>query len=131
MMKNLVFRHATGIRNYASVLSYLAGSTNCSTKPHSKLLTSILSAVKTGIHRYCDTSYSSGGVNQTWILKNSKDLLEYMESRSLCSFTSSSLSKILKSQIIKTIWEQLTQKPKQDSYDRIRVPMFEGDLHRF
>jgi hypothetical protein len=35
----------------------------------------ILSAVKTGLHSYCDTSYSRGGVNQMWILKNSKDLL--------------------------------------------------------
>jgi hypothetical protein len=80
MMKNRVFRHATGIRNYTNILSYFAGSTNCSTKPHSKFLISILSAVKTGLQRYCDTSYSSGGVSQIWILKNSKDLLEYMES---------------------------------------------------
>jgi hypothetical protein len=56
---------------------YIAGSAKCSTKPLSKLLTCILSAVKTGLQSYCDTSYSRGGVNQMWILKNSKDLLEY------------------------------------------------------
>jgi hypothetical protein len=33
---------------------YFAGSAKCSTKPLSKLL----SAVKTGLQRYCDTSYS-------------------------------------------------------------------------
>jgi hypothetical protein len=55
---------------------YFAGSANCSTKPLSKLLTCILSAVKTGLQSYCDTSYSRGGVNQMWILKNFKDLLE-------------------------------------------------------
>jgi hypothetical protein len=64
---------------------YIAGSAKCSTKPVSKLLTCILSAVKTGIQSYCDTSYSRGGVNQMWILKNSKDLLEYIQSWSLSS----------------------------------------------
>ena len=62
---------------------YIAGSAKCSTKPVSKLLTCILSAVKTGIQSY--TSYSRGGVNQMWILKNSKDLLEYIQYRSLSS----------------------------------------------
>ena len=42
---------------------YFAGSAKHSTKPLSKLLTCILSAVKTGLQSYCDTSYSSGGVN--------------------------------------------------------------------
>ena len=64
---------------------YIAGSAKCSTKPLSKLLTSILSAVKDGLQSYCDTSFSRGGVNQMWILKNSKDLLEYIKSRSLSS----------------------------------------------
>jgi hypothetical protein len=64
---------------------YIAGSAKCSTKPLSKLLTCILSAVKTGLQSYCDTNYSRGGVNQMWILKNSKDLLEYIQSRSLSS----------------------------------------------
>jgi hypothetical protein len=60
---------------------YIAGSAKCSKKPLSKLLTCILSAVKTGLQSYCDTSYSRGGVNQMWILKSYKDLLEYMQSR--------------------------------------------------
>jgi hypothetical protein len=34
-----------------------------------------LAVFKTGLQSYCDTSYSRGGVNQTWILKNSKDML--------------------------------------------------------
>ena len=67
---------------------YIAGSAKCSTKPLSKLLTCILSAVKTGLQSYCDTSYSRGGVNQMWILKNSKDMLEYIQSRSLSSCNS-------------------------------------------
>jgi hypothetical protein len=54
-------------------------------KPLSKLLTCIISAVKTGLQKYCDTSYSRGGVNQMWILKNSKNRLDYIQSRSLSS----------------------------------------------
>jgi hypothetical protein len=59
-------------------LRYIAGSAKCCTKHLSKLLTYILLLVKTGLQSYCDTSYSRGGVNQMWILKNSKDLLEYI-----------------------------------------------------
>jgi len=47
-----------------------------------------LSAVNTGLPNYCDTSYSKDGVNQMWILRNSKDLLEYMQSRSITSCNS-------------------------------------------
>jgi len=67
---------------------YIAGSAKCSTKPLSTLLTCILSAVKTGLQSYRDTSYSRGGVNQMWILKNSKELLEYIQSMSLSSCNS-------------------------------------------
>jgi hypothetical protein len=67
---------------------YIAGSAKCSTKPLSKLLTCILLAVNTGFQSYCDTSYSRGGVNQMWMLKNSKDLLEYIQYRSISSCNS-------------------------------------------
>ena len=43
---------------------YIAGSAKCSTEPLSKLLTYILSAVKTSLQSYCNTSYSRDGVNQ-------------------------------------------------------------------
>ena len=42
----------------------------CSTEHFPKLLTSILSAVKTELQSNCDTSYSKGGVNQVGILRN-------------------------------------------------------------
>ena len=48
---------------------YIAGSSKCSTKPLSKVLTSILTALKEGIQNYCDKVYSTSGVNQMWILK--------------------------------------------------------------
>ena len=60
--------------------SNVVGSTKCSTKPLSKLLSCILSAVNTVLQSYCDTCYSKGGVNQMWILKNSEDEFEYIQS---------------------------------------------------
>lgn len=44
--------------------------------------------VLTRLQIYCDISYSMGGENQLWILENSKDLLEYIESRFLSSCNS-------------------------------------------
>ena len=64
---------------------YIAGSAKCSTKPLSILLTSILTTVKDGLKKYCDVIYSRSGINQMWILKNSKELLENLNSNSLAS----------------------------------------------
>ncbi|MCU7801424.1 MAG: hypothetical protein KZQ70_15165, partial [gamma proteobacterium symbiont of Lucinoma myriamae] len=61
---------------------YIAGSAKCSTKPLSIVLTKILTAVKEGLQKYCSTAYSRSGVNQMWILKNSKELLENLKSLS-------------------------------------------------
>ena len=59
---------------------YIASSSKCSTKPLSLLLTKLLTAIKESLHRYCSTAYSRSGVNQMWILKNSKELLENLKS---------------------------------------------------
>ena len=59
----------------------------CSTKPLSILLTQLLTAVKEGLKKYCDTTYSRNGVNQMWILKNSKELIENLKSRSFSTVT--------------------------------------------
>ena len=53
---------------------FIAGSSKCSTKPLSILLTKLLTHVKQGLQKYCETAYSRNGVNQMWILKNSKKL---------------------------------------------------------
>lgn len=62
---------------------FIAGSPKCSTKPLSKLLTTILTAIKTGLQKYYDTCYSRNGINQMWILKNSKELIETLSSGSI------------------------------------------------
>jgi len=69
---------------------YIAGSAKCSTKSLSKLLTTVLSTVKDGVqtYMYCDTAYSRNGINQMWILKNSKDRVESLSSQSFSVITS-------------------------------------------
>ena len=67
---------------------YIAGSAKCSTKPLSQILTRIQNAVKEGLQKYCDTAYARSGVNQMWILKNSKELLENLKAQSLHSVNS-------------------------------------------
>ena len=67
---------------------YIVGSAKCSTKPLSQVLTRILTAVKEGLQKYYDTAYARSGVNQMWILKNSKELLENLKAQSLHSVNS-------------------------------------------
>ena len=63
-------------------------SSTCSTKELSIHLTKILSAVKEGQQKYCETVYSRSGINHMWILKNSKDLLDNLKSRSFSQVSS-------------------------------------------
>ena len=65
-----------------------AGSSTCSTKELSIHLTKILPAVKKGQQKYCETVYSRSGINHMWILKNSKDLLDNLKSRSFSQISS-------------------------------------------
>ena len=67
---------------------FIAGSSTCTTKALSKTLTTILSAVKDGLAKYYDTVFSRSGINQMWILRNSKELLDNLKFRSLPDITS-------------------------------------------
>ena len=49
----------------------LAGSSKCTTKDLSCLLTKLLSIITDGLVRYCNTETSLNGVNNVWIFKNS------------------------------------------------------------
>ena len=54
---------------------FIAGSSKCTTKDLSCLQTKLLSTIKDGLVRYCNTKTSHNGVNNMWILKNSASLL--------------------------------------------------------
>ena len=87
---------------------FIAGSSKCSTKPLSILLTKLLTHIKQGLQKYCETSYSRSGINQMWILKNSKELLEHLQSlnfnhiTSIQSFDFSTLYTIIPHQKLKS-----------------------------
>ena len=67
---------------------FIAGSSKCSTKPLSIILTKLLTHIKQGLQKYCETAYSRSGINQMWILKNSKGLLEHLKSPTFNHVTS-------------------------------------------
>ena len=58
---------------------FIAGSSKCMTKDLSCLLTKVLSTIKDGLVRYCNTKTSCNGVNNMWILKNSTSLLSSLD----------------------------------------------------
>ena len=58
---------------------FIAGSSKYSTKPLSTRLTNLLTHIKQGFQKYFETSYSRSGINQMWILENSKELLENLK----------------------------------------------------
>ena len=64
------------------------GSSKCMTKDLSCLLTKILSTIKDGLVRYCNTKTSRNGVNNLWILKNSTSLLSSFDQLDVHTTTS-------------------------------------------
>ena len=54
---------------------FVAGSSKCTTKGLSCLLTKLLSIIKDGLVRYCNTKTSCNDISNMWILKNSTNLL--------------------------------------------------------
>ena len=52
------------------------------TKPLSILLTKLLTHIKQGLQKYCETAYSRSGINQMWLLKNSKEFIKRKRKRS-------------------------------------------------
>ena len=85
---------------------FIAGSSKCSTKPLSILLTKLRTHIKQGLQKYWETAYSRSGVNQMWILKNSKELLDHLKPFNLIthikSFDFSTLYTIIPHQKLKS-----------------------------
>ena len=67
---------------------FVAGSSKCTTKDLSCLLTKVLSTIKDGLVRYCNTKTSRNGVNNMWILKNSTSLLSSLDQLDVRTATS-------------------------------------------
>ena len=67
---------------------FIAGSSKCTTKDLSCLLTKVLSTIKDGLVRYCNTKTSLNDVNNMWILKNSTSLLSSLDQLDVRTATS-------------------------------------------
>ena len=67
---------------------FISGSSKCTTKDLSCLLTKVLSTIKDGLVRYCNTKTSRNGVNNMWILKNSTSLLSSLDQLDVRTATS-------------------------------------------
>ena len=67
---------------------FIAGSSKCTTKDLSCLLTKVLTTVKDGLIRYNNTKTCHNGVNSMWIVKNSTILLSSLDQLDVCTATS-------------------------------------------
>ena len=67
---------------------FIAGSSKCTTKDLSCLLTKMLTTVKDGLIRYNNTKTSLNGFNSMWIVKNSASLLSSLDQLDVCTPTS-------------------------------------------
>ena len=88
---------------------FIASSSKCSTKPLSILLTELLTHIKQGLQKYCETAYSRSGINQMWILINSNEL-EHLKSSTFNHVTS------IKSFDFSTLYTTI---PRQKMKDRL------------
>ena len=67
---------------------FIAGSSKCAAKDLSCLLNKVLSTIKDGLVRYCNTKTVRNGVNNMWILKNSTSLLSSLDQLDVRTATS-------------------------------------------
>ena len=67
---------------------FIAGSSECTTKDLSCLLTKVLTTVKDGLIRWNETKTNHNGVNSMWIVKNSTSLLSSLDQLDVHTATS-------------------------------------------
>ena len=116
---------------------FIAGSSKCTTKDLSCLLTKVLSTIKDGLVRYCNTKTSRNGVNNMWILKNSTSLLSSLDqldvrtATSVQTFDFSTLytsipHDLLKSRISNLVHNAFRKKDGSVRYTHIKVTRAKG-----
>ena len=100
---------------------FIAGPSKCSTKPLSILLTKLLTHIRKDLQNNCETAYSRSGVNQMWILKNSKELLEHLQ------FPISTISHASSPLIFFTLYTTI---PRQKHKSRIATIIRNSFIHK-
>ena len=116
---------------------FIGGSSKCTTKDLSCLLAKVLSTIKDGLVRYCNTKTSRNGVNNMWILKNSTSLLSSLDqldvrtATSVQTFDFSTLytsipHDLLKSRISNLVHNAFRKKDGSVRYTHIKVTRAKG-----
>ena len=96
-----------------------------------------LSTIKDGLVRYCNTKTSCNGVNNMWILKNSRSLLSSLDQLDVCTATSvqtfdfstlytSIPHDLLKSRISNLVHNAFRKKDGSVRYTHIKVSRAQG-----
>ena len=125
------------VQEYAKTDNFIAGSSKCTTKDLSCLLTKLLSTIKDGLVRYCNTKTSRNGVNNMWILKNSTSLLSSLDqldvrtAKSVQTFDFSTLytsipHDLLKSRISNLVHNAFRKKDGSVRYTHIKLTRAKG-----
>ena len=116
----------------------IAGSSKCTAKDLSCLLTKVLSTIKDELVRYCNTKTSHNVVNNMWILKNSTSLLsssldqlDVRTATSVQTFDFSTLytsipHDLLKSRISNLVHNTFRKKDGSVRYTHIKVTRAKG-----
>ena len=116
---------------------FIAGSSKCTTKDLSCLLTKVLTTVKDGLIRYNNTKTSRNGVNSMWIVKNSTSLLSSLDQLDVRTATSvqtydfstlytSIPHNLLKSRITALIHNSFKRRNGSNRYTHIKITSGKG-----
>ena len=111
---------------------FIAGSSKCTTKDLSSLLTKVLTTVKDGLIRYNNDETSRNAVNSMWIVKNSTSLLSSLDQLDVHTATSvqtydfstlytSILHNLLKSRITAFIHNSFKRRNGSNRYTHIKI----------
>ena len=116
---------------------FIAGSSKCTTKNLSCLLTKVLTTVQDGLIRYNNTKTSRNGVNSMWIAENSTSLLSSLDQLDVCTATSvqtydfftlytSIPYNLLRSRITALIHNSFKRKNGSNRYTHIKITSGKG-----
>ena len=111
---------------------FTTGSSKCMTKDLSCLLAKLLSTIKDGLARYCNTKSSHNGVSNMWTLKNSTSLLsslyqlgvytaESVQTFDLSTLYTSIPHDLLRSRISNLVHYAFRKKDESVRYTHIKV----------
>ena len=116
---------------------FIAGSSKCTTKDLSCLLTKVLTTVKDGLIRYGNTKTSRNGVKSMWIVKNSTSLLSSLDRQDVhtassvqtCDFSTLYTSiphNLPKSRITALIHNSFKRRNGSNRYTHIKITSGKG-----